>query len=232
MHHQLRIIRDAYDKTVDRYFAGVEDEDLLPEEFKQSDRYKRFKALLHMPDGGSGDAKIREYLQPQAGMRFLDVGCCANLMTRNLAAWPSTYYGIDISPKLIEASQNFVKNHQVNIGGLAVADMAHMPFDDHFFDICAVIGIVEYFDIAYIRTALKELHRVMKPQGRIVLDFPNTAHPDCTTMVEMEGYLGRTRQNVPTTHAFEKELRPLFSLEKSDANVMKTYFLVSRSDAA
>lgn len=228
MKDQLTIIRNAYDKTVDHYYAGIEDEDLLPEEFKQSKRYKRFKAFFLSPSVGSEDPNIVDYLRPQTGMNFLDIGCCANLITRNLGAWPSLYYGIDISPKLIEASQNYVNNHHLKIGGLAVADMANMPFNDHFFDIGAAIGVLEYFDITYIHNALKELCRVMKPQGKIVIDFPNFSHPTCATMIELEGYLGRTRKNVPTNDVFEQELQTLFIIEMIDAQVMKTYYIRTR----
>jgi hypothetical protein len=35
---QLQRIRRAYDQTVDRFFAGIEDEELLPEEFRKSER--------------------------------------------------------------------------------------------------------------------------------------------------------------------------------------------------
>jgi SAM-dependent methyltransferase len=220
----IKVISKAYDKTVDNYNEGIEDEDLLPEEFKNSERYKRFKKILSSNPNGSEDSQIFEYLNPKKGMKFLDVGSCANLICKKLHEWPSEYYGIDISPKLIKASQNFVKRNNLNIGGLYVAEVANMPFANNFFDICAVIGVLEYFDIEYIKKALKELHRVLKPQGKIVLDMPNFNHPDCKTMIELEGYLERTRENVPSNEEFEKKFKKLFSIEKVDNKIMKSYF--------
>lgn len=221
---QLKIISKAYDRTVDNYNDGIEDEDLLPEEFINSERYKRFKKNLEDCSCGSEDPKIFEFLAPGTGMRFLDVGSCANLICKKLHEWPSEYYGIDISPKLIKASQNFVKRNKIKIGGLYVAEVAQMPFENDFFDICAVIGVLEYFDIEYIKKALKELHRVLKPQSRVVVDMPNFDHPERSTMIELEGYLGRTRKDVPNNDEFEAELNILFSVEKIDSQIMTSYF--------
>lgn len=224
MNEPIKIISEAYDKTVDNFNEGIEDEDLLPEEFKNSERYKRLKKIITSNPSGSADLPIYNYLNPKSGMKFLDVGSCANLICKKLHEWPSEYYGIDISLKLIKASQNFVKHNNIKIGGLYVAEVAKMPFGNNFFDICAVIGVLEYFDITYIKKALKELHRVLKPQGKIVVDMPNFNHPDCITMIELEGYLGRTRKNVPSNEGFEKEFKKLFSMEGVDNQIMTSYF--------
>jgi ubiquinone/menaquinone biosynthesis C-methylase UbiE len=220
----LSVISKAYDMTVDNFNEGIEDEDLLPDEFKNSERYKRFKKIISSNPNRSEDSQIIEYLNPKKGMKFLDVGSCANLICKKLHEWPSKYYGIDISSKLIIASQNFVKRNNKKIGGLYVAEVAKMPFENNFFDICAVIGVLEYFDIFYIKKALKELHRVLKPQGKIVVDMPNFDHPDCKTMIEFEGYLGRTRSNVPSNEEFDNEFKKLFSVEKVDHQIMTAYF--------
>jgi SAM-dependent methyltransferase len=221
----VKVICEAYDKTVDNYNEGIEDEDLLPNEFKNSERYKRFKVTIASNRGTSEDPRIYDYLDPKKGMKFLDVGSCANLICKNLHKWPSTYYGIDISPKLIEVSQNFVKHNNIKIGGLYVAEVANMPFENNFFDICAVIRVLEYFDIVYIKKTLEELRRVLKPQGKIVVDMPNFNHPDCNTMIESEGYLGRTRKNVPSHEEFENELKKSLFIEYvDDSQIMISYF--------
>jgi len=226
----LRTLSEAYDKTVDDYKKGIEEEDLLPDEFKNSKRYKRFKDLINSnPDpSGSDDSQIFNYLNPKVGMKFLDVGSCANLITGKLHEWPSEYYGIDISPKLIKASLDFVKRNNLKIGGLYVAEAAKMPFEDNSFDISAIIGVFEYFDINYIRKALEELHRVMKPEGKTVIDIPNFSNPDCKIMIELERHLGRTSKNTLSNEEFETELKKLFSIEKIDTQIMISYFAKSK----
>lgn len=222
---QLKIISKAYDRSVDRFRRGIKDEDLLPPEFKNSRRYRRLQKALSSAPCGSDDPKIRGYLNPRRGMKFLDVGSAANLIVKKLHAWPSTYYGVDISPKLIEASREYVRRSKVKIGGLFLADAVDMPFESGFFDICAAIGVLEYFDLPYIRHALKEFRRVLKTNGKIVLDMPNTDHPQVKTMIEFEEYLGRPRHGLPTNEEFEAELRKLFSVEDIDrSKIMAGYF--------
>ncbi len=221
---QIEIIKKAYDKNVDDYHNGIDELDLLPEEFKNSQRLKEFQTIKHSCNSGEPD--INEYLNPKPCMNFLDVGSCANLIGHKLYEWPSTYYGIDISPKLIKVTENFVNRNNIKIGGLCVAEAANLPFESKFMDIAAVIGIIEYFDIQYIKIAIRELHRVLKPQSRMVIDMPNLEHPDVNTMIEYETYLGRPRFNLPTKEQFEAEMRILFSIDKvNDSQIMTKYFV-------
>ena len=55
MNDPIKVISKAYDKTVDNYNEGIEDEDLLPEEFKNSERYKKFKKIITSNPSGSED---------------------------------------------------------------------------------------------------------------------------------------------------------------------------------
>jgi SAM-dependent methyltransferase len=224
----LEVIRKAYDKTVDNYIAGIKDEDLLPEDFINSERYKRFKKIIESNPGGREDSQIFNYLNPKKDMKFLDVGSCANLIRKKLYEWPSEYYGIDISPKLIKASKDFVEFNNIKIGGLYIADISNTPFDNNFFDICSIIGVLEYYNLEYIRKSLKELQRILKPNSKIVIDIPNFNHTCCSTMIEMEGYLGRTRNNIPTNEDFETELKRKFTIDRIDSQIMKVYFARSR----
>ena len=218
---QLEQVRQAYDLTVEQYRSGTDWLAQVPEAFKNS---PEFQALMQEPCN-SGAPENRQYLDPQPGMRFLDVGCCANLANHRLDQWPSTYYGVDISPALIETMQGFVANHQIYIGGLHVAEVADLPFDADFFDIADVIGVLEYCTLDYTEWALAELNRVLKPDARMVMDIPNLAHPLVETMFQLEDYLGRP--NVPKPQAaFERLLTPLFAVDHvDDSHVMLKYFV-------
>jgi SAM-dependent methyltransferase len=158
-------------------------------------------------------------------MRFLDAGCNASLASYRLDTWPSLYYGVDISPRLIHAMKEFATREHITVGGFWVTDIANLPFEDNFFDIAAVIGVFEYCTLSYTELALRELHRVFKPHGRAVLDFPNLVHPHIEIMLRLEEYLGRP--NIPNSRpAFEQLLTLLFSLERIDGSrVMLKYFI-------
>jgi SAM-dependent methyltransferase len=221
MEQQLEQVRQAYDLTVDQYRSGTDWLAQVPEAFKNS---PEFQALMQEPCNSSAPEN-RQYLDPQPGMRFLDVGCCANLANHRLDQWPSTYYGVDISPALIEAMQGFVANHQISIGGLHVAEVADLPFETDFFDIADVIGVLEYCTLDHTERALAELNRVLKPGAKMVVDIPNLAHPLVETMFQLEDYLGRP--NVPKPQAaFERLLTPLFAIDRvDDSHVMLKYFV-------
>lgn len=227
---QLATIAAAYDQAVERFRAGVSDEDLLPRAFIRSARYRRLRKTLEAGACGSENPKIRAYLAPKAGMRFLDIGSGVNLVEKRLGDWPSTYYGIDISPALLAAARGQAARRKTRLGGLFLADASRMPFEAVFFDIAAAIGVLEYYDLEYIRRALRELRRVMKPGSRVAVDMPTTGHPDLGTLVELEALLGRTRPRVPTNAEFEDELRKSFSIEEADRSSIMTLYFVRKRD--
>jgi ubiquinone/menaquinone biosynthesis C-methylase UbiE len=223
---QLEKIRKAYDLTVEQHKQKIDTNQGVPEEIKNTDFYRFLLA-----DGnsqGSGAPDTKNYLNPAPGVKFLDVGCSANLFNYRLDRWPSTYYGVDISPKLVNAMSNFVNRQHLSIGGLYVAEITDMPFNDDFFDIAAVIGVLEYCTMGYIKKALTELNRVLKSGSRIVLDLPNESHPHVKGMAALEEHL--ERPIIIHSHAsFEKILTPLYKVERIDnTNVMKKYILTAQ----
>jgi ubiquinone/menaquinone biosynthesis C-methylase UbiE len=220
MENHLDRIRKAYDLTVEQYQKGIDPYDNIPEEIRNSPFYQSLKM-----DNGSAAADIREYLAPQPGMRFLDAGCCANLPNYRIDRWPSTYYGIDISSRLIKAMQDFVGREQITVGGLQVADVSRLPFEDNFFDIAAIIGVWEYCPLDYIPKALGELNRVLKPESRVVLDIPNPKHPQAKDMSKLEKHLARPIFLHPRL-SFEKLLASISCIELlDDSRVMIKYFV-------
>ena len=223
MQRQLDKIRKAYDLTVEQYKKGINPSDAIPEEFRNSPGYKSLMA--NSGTLGSSAPDIKKYLAPESGMRFLDAGCSANLVNYRLDLWPSKYYGVDISPRLIEAMKGFVVREKISVGGLYVAEVSKLPFDDNLFDIAAVIGVLEYCTLTYIRGALLELNRVLKPDARVVLDIPNKNHPYAKDMARLEKYLARPNF-LHSRSKFERLLIPLFLTERiDDSQVMIKYFL-------
>lgn len=226
MDDNLEKVRKAYDLTVEQFRNGIDPLANIPDEIKNSDFYKSLK--IESSSLNSSAADVKEYLAPSPGMKFLDAGCSANLVNYRLDRWPSTFYGIDISPALIEAMRGFVKRENITIGGLEVAEIADIPFEDNFFDIASVIGVLEYCSLDYIRKAIEELNRVLKPGAKVVMDIPNPDHPYVTDMQRLEEYLQRPIHIHPRAE-FEAALLPHFSIERiDDSRVMIKYFL--RSD--
>jgi SAM-dependent methyltransferase len=138
INQQLKKIREAYDLTVVQYQKGINPFDNIPEEIINSSGFKAIMADKDKMNSGAPD--IKDYLNPKSGMRFLDAGCCANLVNYRLDKWQSTYYGVDISSALIDAMKSFAKKENISVGSLKVADISKLPFADNFFDIATIIG--------------------------------------------------------------------------------------------
>lgn len=221
---QVQIIKEAYNRTVDDYNKNISEQDYLPDEFKNSEKFKRFIKTAQLCN--SGESRVKDFLNPTGGMKYLDVGSCANLIGYKLHEWQSLYYGIDISQKLIAVTNSFVKTNRIIIGGLFVAEISKTPFKNDYFDIASAIGVLEYYGIDYFFLALKELNRVVKQDGKLVIDIPNENHPDVETMIEYENYLGRTRNTIPSKKEFITSLKKFFVIEDiNESQMMIKYFL-------
>jgi SAM-dependent methyltransferase len=223
MDYQLMKVTKAYDLTVEHYHQGLDPLSGVPVEIRNT---AFFTSLAEGKEAhNSGNPEIAGYLDPQTGMRFLDAGCSANLFNYRLDHWASTYYGIDISPRLIAAMRNFAESEKMTIGGLCIAEVSRLPFAADVFDIAAMIGVLEYCTIDHVRKVLTELSRVMKPESRVVLDIPNSQHPFARDMAELEKFLERPIF-LHSRERFEELLKPCFQLIKIDTSqVMTKYFL-------
>jgi SAM-dependent methyltransferase len=223
MDKRLQQVRKAYDLTVEQYKKGIDPLRNIPQELKETAFFKSFSAGGSSANSAALD--IRDYLKPGSGMRFLDAGCSANLVNYRLHRWPSTYYGIDISPALIDAMKRFVTQNKLVIGGLQVAELSRLPFEDNYFDIAAAIGVLEYCPLPYIRKSLRELHRVLKTDGRAVLDVPNRDHPFVRDMTRLEKFLGRPNY-LHFRDKFEAALSGYFHIDTvNDTQIMLKYFV-------
>lgn len=225
---RLERIRRAYDLTVRQYESGLDPLSSVPDDLKKTPEFQTF--LDETGDACHGGAPdVREYLNPGNGMRFLDVGCAAGLKTHRLYEWPSTYFGADISPLLVEAMRKFAANNTIEVGGLHAADAANLPFESDFFDIAAMVGVLEYCTFDYIEASLLELSRVLREAGKMVVDIANLAHPHVDMMFSLEECLIRP-QVVHERAAFEKLLARHFEIDRVDSSrVMLKYFCRSRA---
>ena len=224
---QLELIEKSYDTAIEYGRRGIDLYKDLPEHITHDPDYPIYeKMVMEEGDSNSGSEEIKDYLSPKANMRCIDLGCCLNLMFRGYDTWPSTYHGIDISSKTIALLDEFVTGRQLNIGSLYCGSIHETPFDDNYFDIGACIGVLEYFEKDFVESAIIEAHRIIKPDGRFVLDIPCLGSPECRIMMIIEEHLGRPDRFDMSSHEFEDILHNYFETEKKDkAGPMTQYFL-------
>jgi ubiquinone/menaquinone biosynthesis C-methylase UbiE len=101
---------------------------------------------------------------PQAG-RILDIGCGRGIMLSQLKqrGWQAT--GTEISEELAAASQK---------SGITVhvqADLRDCRFEANSFDVITLWHTLEH--IANPAETLAEIHRILKPNGVVLIEVPN-----------------------------------------------------------
>ncbi len=105
------------------------------------------------------------------GMHFLDVGCGTGWAVgevANLAGGRGVFYGVDLSPKMIEkARENFQGGENIHF---LQANVESIPLDSESFD--AIICTNSFHHYPRPDRALAEMQRLLKRGGKLVILDP------------------------------------------------------------
>jgi ubiquinone/menaquinone biosynthesis C-methylase UbiE len=224
---QLNKISHSYDKGIDLGRKGINQYRNLPDDIINNPNYKLFEKMQNENNlSDSTRIEIYEYLSPTTTMRFIDLGCCLNLMFGGYDKWESTYYGVDISPKTIQLLEEYTQNHKVSYGSLFCGSMHQTPYEDNFFDIGCCIGSLEYFEKDFVKVCIEEFTRIMKSNGKFVLDIPNVGTAECEITALIEESLGREDKFDLSVSEFENIIGHYFIIDKKEyIGPMIQYFL-------
>ena len=109
--------------------------------------------------------KLLHFASLEGKENFLEVGCGSGAVSKYVASnYDANITAIDLDPELIELAQKSVHD-MPNIHFLA-ADATHLPFLDKGFDVVLSFGVMHH--ISNWLDALREIHRVLKPEGCFV----------------------------------------------------------------
>ena len=106
------------------------------------------------------------YLRP--GMQFLDLGCGTGFAVRYAAAQArheGLFCGVDISRRMIEVARE--KSGSFNCIRFEVASAEALPLGSDSFD--AIVCTNSFHHYAHPSVALAEIHRVLRPGGRLCI---------------------------------------------------------------
>jgi SAM-dependent methyltransferase len=115
-------------------------------------------------------ARLREALAPEPGERILEVGPGTGYYSLPLAGWlgPDGRLDIlDIQPEMLEHTVRRTRKRGLGNVHPAEADAQALPYPDATFD--AAYLTVMLGEIPDQEAALRELRRVLKPEGRLVV---------------------------------------------------------------
>ena len=110
------------------------------------------------------DALIRSYLRPE--IAALDAGAGRGLM------YPYDYR--EIVGRMAGADEDPAVMNNTNLSEAAVADLAHLPYEDGEFDLVFSKYVFEHLERPL--AVMRELRRVMKADGHLLIHTPNRWH--------------------------------------------------------
>ncbi|MDD2573514.1 MAG: class I SAM-dependent methyltransferase [Bacillota bacterium] len=109
--------------------------------------------------------------------RVLDIGCGAGGKALYYASRSAdVVYGIDTVEHYKEEAEGLARQKDLETRfRFVTGDAADMPFEDGFFDTIIMNDAMEHVDMP--RQVLNECYRVLKPGGRVYINFPPYYHP-------------------------------------------------------
>jgi ubiquinone/menaquinone biosynthesis C-methylase UbiE len=157
--------------------------------------------------------KLLHFASLEGKEDFLEVGCGSGAVSKYVASdYHLNVIGIDLDPELIELAKEGIHD-MTNIHFLA-ADATHLPFPDSDFDIVLSFGVMHH--ISNWLDALKEIHRVLKPEGYFV--YADIVYPRLVAKIARSF---KHSYGVTTTHDLK--------LFVEDNNFSSIYASLSRS---
>ena len=105
---------------------------------------------------------------PLEGKRILDIGCGVGAFVRRLREFSQDVYGVDIDEERVRKGAAQVPNLALSVG-------EYLPFADDTFDVALLHEVIEH--VTNDLVTLREVRRVLRPNGRAVIFCPNRLYP-------------------------------------------------------
>lgn len=138
---------------------------------------RRYASAYHESSAGGHALRARheralELIGRPSG-RVLDVGCGPGHLAEDLLDRGMDVWGVDATPAMIEACRRrFAPRPAAHF---TVGEATRLAFSDGAFDAAICLGVIDY--IPALEAAVRELIRVVKPGGTVLVSFPNLLSP-------------------------------------------------------
>jgi ubiquinone/menaquinone biosynthesis C-methylase UbiE len=128
----------------------------------------QLESLYHKRDILRRRALVREAIGARAGERILDVGCGPGFYVSELldqVGPEGSIVGLDVSPQMLAVAARRCAG-RANVD-FREAPATALPVEDASFDAALSVQVLEY--VADTGAALAEIHRALRPGGRVVI---------------------------------------------------------------
>lgn len=114
-----------------------------------------------------------EVANVEPGMVVLDIGCGRGEIIRHCARLGADAHGIDYADAAVRMTRDLIQAEQADPppGAMSVAraDAKKLPYPDAVFDRVLMFDVVEHLYPWELQDALREVYRVLKPTGRLIV---------------------------------------------------------------
>ena len=135
--------------------------------------------------------------------KHLDVGCAAGTFI-NFLDKKKISHGVDISDNQINYAK---KNYQTNKHKFFLIKNNILPFKNNNFDIITNLQLIEHLSIKDNKELIREIHRVLKPNGKLIITTPNYHSPWILVekIVNLLGKVKYQKQHIIFKHYYYNE---------------------------
>lgn len=161
-------------ERVERERRAHTDDDVLARSYALKDR---FAHIWTFPSRQRLFGLMDAYARDLRGQTVLDYGCGrGEASLKYLEAGAAKVVGIDISEAYVTEAQDkaTTAGYDPSRFDFRAMDAHRLDFPDASFDVVIGYGILHHLDAD---VALAEIHRVLKPGGRVLLQEPLADHP-------------------------------------------------------
>ncbi len=109
---------------------------------------------------------ILKFAGPKKGEKVLDVGCGTGIYALTFTKMGLEVTCLDMSKRMLDIAKKKSKDMDVILG-----NVREIPFKDNTFDLIVGVTLIEFLDEP--EKAVKEMRRVLKQNGRLILGVLN-----------------------------------------------------------
>jgi ubiquinone/menaquinone biosynthesis C-methylase UbiE len=128
--------------------------------------------------------KVR-FLKPQPEIVVLDVACGPGALVLALASEVRFAYGMDLTSEMLRKARGFQAEKQISNAAFSCGEGERIPCADASFDLVACQ--YAFHHMPRPESVLKEMVRVAKPDGHILVD--DTLGPECDEKFELHNHI-------------------------------------------